>query len=35
MFYLLGSKDSIVYYNDGEPNLQGKCDVFICYYILD
>lgn len=34
MFCLLGPKDSIVYYNDGEPNLQGKCNVTICYVII-
>lgn len=35
MFCLLGPKDSIVYYNDGEPNdnLQGKCYVAICNYV--
>lgn len=33
-FYLLGPKDSIIYYNDGEPNdsLQGKCNITIRNY---
>jgi len=31
MFCSLGPKDSIVYYDDGEPNnsLQGKWDIII------
>ena len=34
---MLGPKDSIVYYNDGEPNnsLQGKCDITIHNYQID